>query len=113
MHRREDNVIYFPSKFIDIFDGDDAMALIKCRECKGKAIIQSRAELDVVMSKLYCTCKDCGHRFVMDLSFSHTITPGASQVQTMIMNLLQSLPANQREAILTNAHQMPLNLAVR
>lgn len=52
---------------------------IKCNRCGKPAAIQSSSEESDAVKKLYCTCNntDCGHTFVMDVSFSHTLSPSA------------------------------------
>lgn len=52
---------------------------IRCPRCNGKAIIRSSKELSPTLKQLYCLCGDpeCGHSFVMDLAFSHTLSPSA------------------------------------
>lgn len=52
---------------------------IYCTRCQSKAIIRSSREMSPNLRQLYCLCSDpeCGHGFVMDLSFSHTLSPSA------------------------------------
>jgi Ogr/Delta-like zinc finger len=77
---------------------------IDCIQCYGKAIVHSRKKLDTKVSQLYCSCKnpECGHTFVMDLTFSHTLSPSASQSKYMIMDLFRSLPEEDRRALIAN-----------
>jgi hypothetical protein len=90
------NVILFPRN--NLYRGENAMQ-VDCKECGGNAIIQSRKKLDIKMSQLYCSCKDpsCGHTFVMDLSFSHTLSPSGKQAQGMIIDFLRALPEQERQ----------------
>ena len=101
--KRPTNVILFPKLFTAIYNGESAMQ-INCSECGGKAIIHSRKQLDVKMSQLYCSCKspECGHTFVMDLSFSHTLSPSGKQAQTMVVDLLRALPVAERQILLAH-----------
>lgn len=94
------NVILLPRT--NFFRGEDQMILIKCKVCKGKAIVNARKELDVTMSQLYCSCKDpeCGHTFVMDLCFSHTLSPSASQAKEVVVSFLRALPDTERQLML-------------
>ncbi|RRN04773.1 transcriptional regulator [Bibersteinia trehalosi] len=43
-------------------------------ECGSKAFITKTENIHRNFKKLYCTCRnpDCGHKFVMNLEFSHT-----------------------------------------
>lgn len=81
--------------------GDDAMR-VNCTECGGKATIQSSKCLDVKLTKLYCSCSDpiCGHTFVMDLSFSHTLSMSGQQSKAMIANFIRALPETERQQLL-------------
>lgn len=96
------NVILLPRK--KIFRGEDQMILIKCKVCKGKASVKSRKELDVTMSQLYCSCNDplCGHTFVMDLCFSHTLSPSAQQHKDVVVSFLRALPDAERQMMLAS-----------
>lgn len=52
---------------------------IICDRCHGKARICSRREVTPQFTKLYCACNtpECGHAFVMNLEFAHTLSPSA------------------------------------
>lgn len=78
--------------------------LINCTICNAKAIIQSRKQLDPKVSQLYCSCKDplCGHTFVMDLAFSHTLSPSAQHTGQMLLSLLRSMPDAERQQVLAS-----------
>ncbi|WP_433587067.1 ogr/Delta-like zinc finger family protein [Providencia alcalifaciens] len=65
---------------------------IFCPECNQKAIIRKSNRKHRELSDLYCACSDveCGHTFVLNLTFSHTISPSAKSnelIQSMIGNL--------------------------
>lgn len=76
---------------------------VNCTECGGKATIHSRRQLDVKMSQLYCNCKNplCGHTFVMDLCFSHTLSPSANQAKDIVRDMLRALPEAERQLIIS------------
>lgn len=59
---------------------------IYCPRCEAKATIRTSKELSATMRQLYCTCNDpeCGHTFVMDLTFSHTLSPSALDLPDQI-----------------------------
>lgn len=99
--RSRTNVILFPK--LKLVRGDCAMQ-INCTECGSKSIIHSSKKLDTKMSQLYCSCKNpiCGHTFVMDLSFSHTLSPSASQARNVVVNFLRALPETERQLMLAN-----------
>jgi hypothetical protein len=100
--KKRTNVILLPRTIL--FRGEDQMILIRCKVCKGKAIVHARKELDVTMSQLYCSCKDpeCGHTFVMDLCFSHTLSPSAQQAKDVVVSFLRALPDAERQLMLAN-----------
>lgn len=74
---------------------------IYCRACGGKARIGSRDELSVEFAKLYCQCLDvnCGHSFVMNLTYSHTLRPSAGTVDQLLFDRLRQLPASQQRQL--------------
>lgn len=98
------NVILFPNIFLSSILGDEAMQ-VDCAECGGKAIIQSRRRFDVKVSHLYCSCKnpECGHTFVMNLSFSHTLSPSGSQARQLMMDFIRALPDAERRQLIAQA----------
>ena len=59
---------------------------IYCPRCEAKAIIRTSKELSATMRQLYCLCGEpqCGHTFVMDLTFSHTLSPSALDLPDQI-----------------------------
>lgn len=71
---------------------------IVCKACKGKARITSRQELSIEFAKLYCSCLDCGHQFVMNLTYSHATRPPAGTIEQLLFDRLRDLPrAQQRQ----------------
>lgn len=73
---------------------------INCDRCNSTATIQSTSKESELVKKLYCTCKnpDCGHSFVMMLSYSHTISPSLLDFPESIKILIQnSAPVQQKE----------------
>ncbi|SCY46162.1 ogr/Delta-like zinc finger family protein [Desulfoluna spongiiphila] len=55
---------------------------IKCNRCGQAATIQSSTQISDEFKQLYCSCTNtlCGHTFVMDLAFSHTLSPSAVDI---------------------------------
>ena len=95
------NVILLPR--IDLIRGEAAMQ-IHCTECGEKSIIRTSKRLDPKMSQLYCICQNphCGHTFVMDLSFSHTLSPSARQAKDVVVSFLRALPDSERQLVLAS-----------
>jgi hypothetical protein len=73
---------------------------IYCTACGHKGRIGSRDDLDAKFAKLYCQCLDpkCGHTWVANLTFSHTLSPSAQSFDRLLFDRLKDLPrAKQRE----------------
>lgn len=73
---------------------------VYCKECGSKGRIASRDELSKEFAKLYCQCGDaaCGHTWVANLTFSHTLSPSAQAIDRLVFDRLRNLSrAQQRE----------------
>jgi hypothetical protein len=73
---------------------------VYCKVCGNKGRIASREELSREFAKLYCQCGDtsCGHTWVANLTFSHTLSPSAQAVDRFLFDRLRDMPhAKQRE----------------
>ena len=72
---------------------------VTCKFCKGKARISSTDKVSVEFTRLYCQCLDakCGHTFVMDLGFSHTLNPPGPIVDRMMIERFQRMPIEQQQ----------------
>ncbi|RWX55777.1 ogr/Delta-like zinc finger family protein [Photobacterium chitinilyticum] len=64
-----------------------------CPECGEKARIQKTNRISTSYADLYCSCSDpeCGHSFVMNLSFSHTLSPSAKNTTELVTALVNSM----------------------
>ncbi|WP_342609232.1 ogr/Delta-like zinc finger family protein [Vibrio tritonius] len=80
---------------------------VLCPECGSKARIQKSNRLTNSVSDLYCSCGDpeCGHTFVMTLSYSHTLSPSAKTTNQMVLHLVKALPPEQRQQL---SHQLSM-----
>ncbi len=78
---------------------------VKCPECLSTATIQSRKELDVKISDLYCSCKnpECGHSFVSTLSFKHSLSPSSFQARRMLIEHIKSLSIEEQQSLFSEA----------
>ncbi len=68
--------------------------------CGHKGRIASREEVTRAFVKLYCQCLDatCGHTWVANLTFSHTLSPSSQTFERMLIDRLREMPrAKQRE----------------
>ncbi|HFK4760422.1 TPA: ogr/Delta-like zinc finger family protein [Citrobacter farmeri] len=63
---------------------------IICPECESNSVIKKTVRKHPELSDIYCACNnvECGHTFVVNMTFSHTLSPsaltGAKAVKTMI-----------------------------
>ncbi|MBU6951010.1 ogr/Delta-like zinc finger family protein [Hahella sp. HN01] len=78
---------------------------VNCAECGNKAIITSRQVLDPKLANLYCVCKnaECGHSFVMNLAFSHTLSPSSFQAKRMMIEMLRGMGRAEQLELLAQA----------
>ena len=74
---------------------------VLCKECGGKAVITKSNRVSAAYTTLYCSCKDseCGHSFVMELSYKKSLSPSAKTTSEVVMALCKALPKEQRQAI--------------
>src|SRR5690606_41096433 len=77
-----------------------AMRVMKiyCPECMSAATVRKTNGKHAKLSDVYCYCSnvECGHTFVMNISFSHTISPSALRGQGRIKELMDALPPDER-----------------
>ncbi len=72
---------------------------IECPECGSKAVIRKTNRKHRQIADIYCACADveCGHTFVMNLTFSHTLSPSAKTGDMMMQKWLNSLSPDQKQ----------------
>ncbi|HEJ9057264.1 TPA: ogr/Delta-like zinc finger family protein [Serratia fonticola] len=75
---------------------------VYCPECGENAIIRKTYRKDKKLSDLYCACSDveCGHTFVMNMTFSHTISPSAKAGSNLVRSILSLLKPDDRQMAL-------------
>ena len=76
---------------------------IYCPECGEKAMIKKSNRKHKELTDLYCACRDplCGHTFVLNLPFSHTLSPSAKKQDALLLAMIKNLSPQQREKALT------------
>lgn len=76
---------------------------IYCPECGEKAMIKKSNRKHKELTDLYCACRDplCGHTFVLNLTFSHTLSPSAKKQEALLLAMIKNLSPQQREKALT------------
>ncbi|MGP5403246.1 ogr/Delta-like zinc finger family protein [Pseudomonas helleri] len=69
-----------------------------CHCCDGKALISEVEEVSPDLKKLYCLCLNhkCGHSFVMELCFSHTLKPSAKKAGESLLERFRELSSAQQ-----------------
>ncbi|WP_086051192.1 ogr/Delta-like zinc finger family protein [Vibrio syngnathi] len=72
-----------------------------CPECGEKSRIQKSNRISAGYSDLYCSCSDpeCGHSFVMNLTFSHTLSPSAKTTSQLAFEMVKALAPDQRQEL--------------
>jgi hypothetical protein len=73
---------------------------VLCTSCNSKAIIGKTDRISAAHANLYCSCSDpeCGHTFVVNVSFSHTLSPSAKSHSQVVVQLFNSMsPENRKQ----------------
>lgn len=72
---------------------------IKCPECGQPAIIRKSDWKDKKLADLYCACTEveCGHTFVFNASFSHTLSPSGLTGNKLVKFLIDRLTPEERQ----------------
>lgn len=70
---------------------------IYCDKCKAKARITTSREISAHFRQLYCSCSnsECGHSFVMDVTFSHTLSPSALDLSPALLDRMRRAAPGQ------------------
>ncbi|MNJ34065.1 Ogr/Delta-like zinc finger [compost metagenome] len=74
---------------------------VYCNECGGKGRISSRNDLSKDFTNLYCQClsPECGHTWVANLTFSHTLNPSAQAIDRFVFGRLREMTRAQQRDI--------------
>lgn len=72
---------------------------VYCKECRSKGRITSSDQLDPTFVKLYCQCNSatCGHTWVANLTFSHTLSPSAQVVDSLIFDRVRDMTRAEQQ----------------
>ncbi|HIF9091467.1 TPA: ogr/Delta-like zinc finger family protein [Photobacterium damselae] len=72
-----------------------------CKECGHKARIEKTNWFTSSSADLYCSCCDpeCGHTFVMNLGFSHTLSPSAKTTNDLVIALVKAMSPEQAKQL--------------
>ncbi|MBC3410074.1 ogr/Delta-like zinc finger family protein [Pseudomonas sp. SWRI51] len=74
---------------------------IYCTACDHKGRISSREETTRAYAKLYCQClnAECGHTWVSELTFKHTLRAPAQRQTTLLLDHIRSLPSDRQHEL--------------
>ncbi|MBA6102472.1 ogr/Delta-like zinc finger family protein [Pseudomonas monteilii] len=74
---------------------------IYCTACDHKGRISSREETTRAYVKLYCQClnAECGHTWVSELTFKHTLRAPAQRHSNLLLDHIRSLPADRQQEL--------------
>lgn len=73
---------------------------VYCRECGSVAVITKTQRLSLDAADLYCSCKQCNHRFVWSAGFKHSLTESVQEKSDVICLLFNGLPDNKKRDLL-------------
>lgn len=75
---------------------------VYCKVCKGKGKIATPRRVTDEFSKLYCQClnPECGHRWVSNLSYSHSLDEPVRTLDTLLLDHFREMPASQQQQLL-------------
>lgn len=72
---------------------------IFCDRCEKIARIESSVTITSTYKRLYCSCRnpECGHTWVMDLSYSHTLSPSALDLPEELREQVRAAGCRQEQ----------------
>ncbi|ENA4997864.1 ogr/Delta-like zinc finger family protein [Escherichia albertii] len=75
---------------------------IICPECNGNSTIKKTVRKHPHLSDVYCACNnvECGHTFVVNMTFSHTLSPSALSSDRAIKTLIDMMSPEQKQKTL-------------
>lgn len=78
------------------------LSRIECTACGHAAVIRKTNRKHRELADIYCACSnvDCGHTFVMNLSFSHTISPSAMDCGHVYKAFVDGVKPEDRDMII-------------
>ena len=72
---------------------------IHCPECNAPAVIRKTEWKNKQLADLYCACSEveCGHTFVFNAIFSHSLSPSGLTGSKLVKFLLDRLKPDERQ----------------
>lgn len=73
--------------------------LVYCPECGTAAKVRKTNRKHPKIADLYCACSnvECGHTFVMNLTFSHTLSLSAMTHGHLLKGMIDAIAPDQRQ----------------
>ncbi|NHB87176.1 ogr/Delta-like zinc finger family protein [Photorhabdus tasmaniensis] len=83
---------------------------IHCPECHAPAIIRKTEWKDKKVADLYCACTEveCGHTFVFNATYSHTLSPSGLTGNQLVKTLLERLRPEEKQMALDLLQRQPV-----
>ncbi|WP_025245452.1 ogr/Delta-like zinc finger family protein [Candidatus Sodalis pierantonius] len=74
----------------------------RCKVCGAPAIIKKIVHHHPELDTLYCACNDmeCGHTFVLNITFSHTLSPSAKTADKLFKAVVDGMNPQQRQMVM-------------
>lgn len=81
---------------------------IKCPECGARAVIKSTNPIHPQLTEAYCACSDvnCGHTYVLQVSFKHTLSPSRKSLDDLLVGLINSLGNKQKTELMNKLQNL-------
>ncbi|WP_256856104.1 ogr/Delta-like zinc finger family protein [Rodentibacter ratti] len=75
---------------------------IYCKVCNAKSVIERTERIHSEFARYYCVCKNpqCGHRFVMNMEFSHTTRSSKLTKENLLKLTLQQLSQEDKDNLM-------------
>ncbi|HFS3063639.1 TPA: ogr/Delta-like zinc finger family protein, partial [Escherichia coli] len=74
---------------------------IVCPECGSNSTTKKTVRKHPHLSDMYCACNnvECGHTFVMNMTFSHTLSPSALTGEKAVKTMIDMMTPEQKTMI--------------
>lgn len=82
---------------------------VRCPACGRLATITSSNEIDLRFKQAYCACRDpeCGHTFVVNVEFSHTLSPSAHNLPDDLRAQIRTTPPQEQASLFSERRGAP------
>ncbi|EEJ6105145.1 ogr/Delta-like zinc finger family protein, partial [Salmonella enterica] len=70
--------------------------------CESNSVIKKTVRKHPQLSDIYCACNnvECGHTFVVNMTFSHTLSPSALTGAKAVKTMIDMMTPDQKRAAL-------------